>query len=84
MAIFNKNAQQGLDLSIHGPRNVRSATAWRLEAPALDSTEAVTLAGAEIREHAVWSPRVVETIKVSHGAARIHVPAASAALLLLD
>jgi hypothetical protein len=84
LAIFNKDAQQGLDLSISGPRGMRAAMAWRLQAPALDSTEAVTLAGAEIGEHAVWSPRVVEKITVTHGAARIHVPAASAALVFLS
>jgi hypothetical protein len=63
---------------------MRAATAWRLEAPALDSTDAVKLAGAEIGEHAAWSPRIVETIKVSHGIARIRVPAASAALVFLS
>jgi hypothetical protein len=83
LAIFNKDAQQGLDLAIRGPRGMKAATAWRLEAPALDSTDAVKLAGAEIGEHAIWSPRVVETIKVSHGIARIRVPAASAALMFM-
>ena len=84
LAIFNKDAQQGLDLAIRGPHGMRAATAWRLEAPALDSTDAVKLAGAEIGEHAAWSPRIVETIKVSHGIARIRVPAASAALVFLS
>ncbi len=83
VAIFNKDAQQGLDLSIRGPRSVKSATAWRLQAPALDATDGTTLAGAEIGEHAVWSPRMVEKIAVTHGVARIQVPAASAALLFL-
>jgi len=83
VAVFNKDEQQGVDLAIRGLRSVNSAKAWRLAGPGLDATEGVTLAGAEIGEHAVWSPRVVETIAMSRGAARIHVPAASGALVFL-
>ena len=48
VAIFNKDESQAVELSIHTPHRVQSATAWRLQAPALDSTDGVTLAGAEI------------------------------------
>jgi hypothetical protein len=41
------------------------------------------LAGAEIGERAVWRPRVVESIAVKDGAARVHVPAGSAVLVSL-
>jgi hypothetical protein len=83
-AIFNKDESRAIDLSVHVPRKVRTATAWRMQAPALDSTEGVTLAGAEIEPHAQWSPKIVEPIATQHGIPRIKVPAGSAALLFLS
>jgi len=83
VAIFNKDERQGLDLSIHSPGKVGAGTAWRLEAPGLDSTLGVTLAGAPIADDGVWSPRVVERIAAKGGMARIQVPASSAVLLFL-
>ena len=55
-----------------------------MQAPALDSTEGVTLAGAEIEPHAQWTPKIVEPIALEQGIPRIHVPAASAALIFLS
>ncbi len=83
LAIFNKDASMPLDVSIRAPRAIHTATAWRLQAPALDSTSGVMLAGSEIQPHAQWSPKAAEPIAVSNGIPRIHVPAASAALLFL-
>jgi hypothetical protein len=84
VAIFNKHESQAVELSIRAPRRVHSATAWRMQAPALESTEGVTLAGTEIQTHAQWSPRAAEPLKVSNGTPRIRVPAASAALMFLS
>ncbi len=84
VAIFNKDESKQVDLSLRFPSKAHKATAWRLQAPALDSTEQVTLAGAEIEAHAVWSPRVVEPVEVRTGVARLRIPAASAALLLVS
>jgi hypothetical protein len=84
VAIFNKDESQAVELSIHAPHRVHSATAWRMQAPALDSTDGVTLAGAEIQAYAQWSPRAAEPLKISNGTPRIRVPAASAALLFLN
>jgi hypothetical protein len=86
VALFNKDELKGVDVSIRAPGRmpgkVRTATAWRLQAPALDSTEGVTLAGAEIRG-GEWSPRTAEPVAVRNGATRIRIPAASAALVFL-
>jgi hypothetical protein len=84
VAIFNKDESRALDLSILASPRVQTATAWRMQAPALDSTEGVTLAGAEIEPHAQWSPKTVEPIALEQGIPRIHVPAASAALIFLS
>jgi hypothetical protein len=84
IAIFNKDESKAVDVSLRMPSKVHKATAWRLQAPALDSTEGVTLAGAEIGVHAVWSPRVVEAVAIIKGIPRIRIPAASAALVLVS
>jgi hypothetical protein len=84
VAIFNKDESKAVEISIRPPRKVRTATAWRLQAPALDSTGGVTLAGSQIQPHAHWSPKTVESVEIRNGIPRIHVPAASAALLFLQ
>jgi hypothetical protein len=84
VAIFNKDALKAVDVALRMPSKIRKATAWRLQAPALDATEGVTLAGAEIKAHAVWSPRIVEPVKVRSGVPRIHIAAGSAALVHLS
>ncbi|MDR3775042.1 MAG: glycosyl hydrolase family 79 C-terminal domain-containing protein, partial [Terracidiphilus sp.] len=80
VAIFNKDAVKAVDVSLRMPAVMHRATSWGLTAPALDSTEGVTLAGAEVREGA-WSPRVVEPVAVKNGVARIRIPAGSAVLV---
>ncbi len=82
VALFNKDELKAVDVSLRTPAKVHRATAWRLQAPALDSTEGVTLAGAEIRA-GQWSPRVVEPVAVRNGVARTRIPASSAALVMV-
>jgi hypothetical protein len=82
VAIFNKDAAAALDLTIHTPRKFRSARMWRLKGPALDATEGITLDGGEIeRDSAQWDPHNTEEIEAHGDSSRIHVPAASGALL---
>jgi len=83
VAVFNKDESRVVDLSIRAPRPIETATVWRMQAPALDSTEGVTLAGAQIEAHAQWSPKITEPVAIQHGMPRISVPAGSAALLFL-
>jgi hypothetical protein len=83
IAIFNKDERKAVDASLTMPGKVHSARAWRLEAPALNSTEGVTLAGAEI-EAGEWSPKRIEPVAVKNGVPRIRVPASSAVLVLVS
>jgi hypothetical protein len=84
VAVFNKSATREIALTIRTPKRVNKATGWRLLAPALDSTGNVTLAGAAIEAHGVWAPKVIETIPVNDGVARLQVAAASAVLVFLE
>lgn len=85
VAILNKDMSAALDLTIHSLHKVSAATAWRLRGPALDATEGVTLAGAEIEDaHATaWAPRHVEKLEAREDSVRVHIPAASGALLFI-
>lgn len=83
VAVFNKDERMGVDLSIRVPGKASRATAWRLQGPALDATEGVTLAGARIRAGARWRPELVETLTVTGGLVRTQVAAASGALVFL-
>ena len=84
VAIFNKDEAKSCGcVACAVPGEVRKATAWRLQAPALDATEGVTLAGAEIRA-GEWKPRVAESVAVKNGVARIRIPAGSAALVFVS
>jgi hypothetical protein len=84
VAIFNKDAAQALDLSIQTPQRIRSVGAWRLSASALDAIEGVTLAGAEVDSQARWNPATTERVETRGASARIQVPAASGALVMLE
>ncbi len=83
VALFNKDEAKAVDVRVRAPDRVRVATAWRLQAPALDATKGVTLAGAEIRE-GQWRPRRVEPVAVESGVARIRISASSAALVFMS
>jgi hypothetical protein len=83
VAVFNKDGENPLDLDVRLPRKTHKATAWRLQAPALDATQGVTLAGAEVTSSGDWSPRNSEQVPVRGGVARLRIPAASAALIFL-
>ena len=83
-AVFNKDAASALELEIRADHSARHAKVWRLEAPALDATDGVTLNGAAIEDGAHWAPRGTTTVKAGGSSMRIHVPAASAALVFLE
>ncbi len=83
VALFNKDEHAGVLLSIRSEHLVRTAATWRMQAPSLDSTAGVSLAGAEIQDHAQWSPHA-EVLEVRNGVTHLIVPVGSAALLFLD
>ncbi|MGA7108069.1 MAG: glycosyl hydrolase family 79 C-terminal domain-containing protein, partial [Terracidiphilus sp.] len=82
VAVLNKDATMPLALTLRGDFRTRSGRLWRLQAPSLDATEGVSLAGAEIGAHARWTPQS-ETVEAENGALPLRVPPASAALLFL-
>ncbi len=83
VALFNKDDHALIDLAIHSLANATSATVWRMQAPAIDATHDVMLAGAPILPHAQWNQGAVEPVKITKGIAHLRVPKSSAALLIL-
>lgn len=83
IAVFNKDEHTSINLAIRGLAHATSAKVWRMQAPALNATEDVTLAGAQILAHAHWTPHAEEPVAVRNGIAHLRIPSASAALLIL-
>jgi hypothetical protein len=57
LVLINKDANQKLQISI---ASAHDAKLWRLQAPELTATAAVTLAGAEINSRKTWRPAAEE------------------------
>lgn len=85
VAIFNKDEQQAIQATLHPRMKTRTATVWRMNAPAIDSETGVRLAGAEVSPESAWSSRRQEQpLTEAEGQYAISLPAASAALVFLS
>ncbi|HEV8443203.1 MAG TPA: hypothetical protein VGQ27_06970, partial [Steroidobacteraceae bacterium] len=83
VALVNKDAARDLDVRIELPKSLRADFAWRLTGPALDATDDIMLAGAQVAaSDADWKPRT-ETLRYPPGSFTFHLPRASAAILFL-
>jgi hypothetical protein len=83
IALFNKDQQSSLQVSIDCGQPVQSANLWRLTAPTLDSTKGVTLAGAEVGADGHWDAAKVESAPIAGGRVSVDLPPASAALVFI-
>jgi hypothetical protein len=84
IAVVNKDLRRDLSIDVSIPPGSKTATLWRLTGPAIDSTEGVSLAGAQIAgADAQWSPRDAQILRIQGGVTKLDVPRASAALVLL-
>ena len=84
VAIFNKDDQRDLKLTLPMPAGYSQAKIWRLAAPALDSTTDITLAGSVVSPAGDWSPTSVETPHTTSDGLAVDVPRASASLVFLE
>jgi Glycosyl hydrolase family 79 C-terminal beta domain len=79
ICLINKGATDA-DLEVKVAMDGKSS-AVRLAAPALDATTGITLGGAQVTSMGTWEPTQREDVSLRHGQMKIHVPAASAALV---
>jgi Glycosyl hydrolase family 79 C-terminal beta domain len=88
LVIVNKDESTDADIriaakSIAAKYEAGSARVMRLSAPSLDSKTGVTLGGAAVEQDGRWHGRS-ENARVIHGICRVHVSAASAAIVKLE
>lgn len=80
-AIFNKNPDRSVQLTIDPGVRFQAAAVVRLTAPALDSTREVTLGGAGVDNHGGWAALHEERLAADKNKAILELPAGSAALV---
>lgn len=84
VTMVNKDLSRDATATIALPPNYRRSEVFRLEAPAITSTNQVSLAGAEVSSDGKWAAGPPQKIPTSAGAAKISVPHASAVFLRLQ
>jgi len=82
VALFNKNADRGVQLTIDPGVRSQQARALRLHAPRIDDTTDTTFGGSVVGAGGVWEAEHEENLPVQNGAATIDLPAASGALVV--
>jgi hypothetical protein len=80
---LNKDFTHDVVAEVSLPKAYSKAAVYRLAAPSMESTNHVTLAGAEVSNDGMWSPNSSEHLSAIEGAARVSLPHASAVLLRL-
>jgi hypothetical protein len=83
-AVFNKNLDRGIRLTIDPGHRARRVTSLRLHAPRVDDTTDTTFAGAPVGAAGAWSPEREQTLSAANGVVEVALPAASAALLTFE
>jgi hypothetical protein len=83
ITIVNKDLSHDAACGFELPPNYGEPEVFRLEAPAITSTNGVSLAGAEVSLQGEWSPGPPQKISPQAGMAEVSVPHASAVLLRL-
>ncbi|HEX4810149.1 MAG TPA: glycosyl hydrolase family 79 C-terminal domain-containing protein [Bryobacteraceae bacterium] len=82
VTIINKEPSRDADVSITAPEHFATPKALRLTAPSLDSKDGVTLGGSSVNPNGKWTATRLEPLPVKSGQSGVHVPAASAAILI--
>jgi hypothetical protein len=81
---LNKNAGQGLSLSIDAGRRIGRASVTQLTMPALTSTEGVMIQGSAVGKDGSFSPHTATALSPSGSSVSFALPAASAALISIS
>ncbi len=81
IAVFNKNLDRRVRLTIDAGERVESATSLSLHAPHANDTAGVTFGGAPVGANGSWSPAREGKLSLQNGTLLVELPAASAALI---
>jgi hypothetical protein len=83
VTLINKEASQGVEVSIVGTRAFAGGSLLRLAAPSLESKGEVTLGGSTVAADGQWTASRREQLATRRGECVIPLPAASAAFVTL-
>ena len=84
LTIINKEQSRNADIIVTTKSYVTSASALRLTGPSLERKEGVILGGSAVTADGQWKPAHIEPLRTQGRSCRLHVPAASAALVSLQ
>ena len=84
VVLINKEVAQPIIASIASGSASTKAAVTRLAAPSVTSTEGVTLAGSGVAKDGTWTPRPGTPVPCVNGSFDVSLPAASAALLVIE
>jgi len=83
-AVFNKNLDRNVRLSVNAGQAFQNAKVIRLHAPRVDDTADVTFGGAPVGANGMWSTAWEETPAMQNGSIAVEMPAASAILISFE
>jgi len=83
IAVFNKDLNKDLNLTIELPAPCKISMVWRLIGPSIDATQNVSLANSVIESDFSWVPNTKEKCNIKNNQCHLTVPKSSAALLFL-
>jgi hypothetical protein len=84
VTLVNKDLTKPVAASLAVGGKFAKGQVLRLTAPSADATTDVTFAGAAVNADGTWAPKTTEALTLSAGTASVTLPAASAALLVLE
>ena len=84
VAVFNKNLDRRVRLTIDPGQRASRTSALRLFAPRADDTTDTTFGGAPVGANGAWSAALQETLPLENGICVIELPSASGALVTFE
>ncbi len=84
LTVINKEQSRNADVIVTTGQRARSAHVLRLTGPSLESKEGVALGGSAVTPDGQWKPIRIEQLRTQGRDCRLHVPAASAAMITLQ
>jgi hypothetical protein len=82
VTMINKEVSMDALLSVAIPLRSGRGSVMRLTGPSLDSKSGITLGGSMVSSDGKWAPAHEELVPVRRGECQVHLPAASAAILM--
>ena len=83
ITLINKEPDLDAAVTIEPTLPFQNGSVLRLSAPSLESSSGLTLGGATVKSDGTWSADSGQSIQASDGRVLLHVPAASAAVLIM-